>query len=150
MRTSTRGAVGTLAVVSLLLFAGSRWTDMNDQREVERDRNAGPERTYDDRRFHTIRLHVRYRPARVVYVTWGVGEEGGESGRGPGDRPEWEEIRYRVPEGTLVSLFVDNGSEGGYVNCEGWEDARLRYHHVDENSPANREVCTGTFVVGGH
>lgn len=147
MKVVTRGALGVLVVAGLVIGIG-RWTERDSQLGVDRDRIAGPERTFDDRKKHTIQLVVRYRPARGVYVTWMIQREGNVHPRGWGDRPEWEETRTNVPEGAVASLTLDNEGEGGYVNCEIRMDGVLVRHHTDERSPANRNVCDLYYVVG--
>lgn len=149
MKTMTRGALSLLVVAGLLLYAGSKWsTDAGRQEGVERDRRAGPEKTFDDRQRHEIQILVRYRPARGMYINWMIGEDGDIDQRGWGDRPEWTKIRTNIPEGVVISLMVDNEREGGYVNCEIRMDDQIMRHHTDEKSPAERTVCDLTYVVG--
>lgn len=149
MRTITRGTLSLLCVAGLLVGA-SRWVETNDQRDVRRDRFAGPERTTDDRQRHRIRLLVTYRPAREVTVTWLIGDHGDDFDRGANLSPHWEETRHNLKPGTLVSLFVDNGVRvGGYVNCEIQQDGVTVRHQQQDDSPPGREVCNLDFTVGG-
>jgi hypothetical protein len=147
VKVVTRGALGLLVVAGLLVGIG-RWTERDSQLGIDRNRITKPERTFDDRQKHTIKLVVRYRPARGVYVTWMIHKDGDVQQRGWGDVTSWEETRTNVPEGAVASLMLDNESEGGYVNCEVRMDGVLVRHHVDEHSPANRNVCDLYYVVG--
>lgn len=147
--TKIKGAGVLLVVAGLLLSFSGKWSgDASSQIGIQRDRNAGPERTHDDRQRHTIKLVVTYRPARQIQITWGIGVDGDREPRYRKDRPEWEQTRTNLAYGTVVNLGVDNFDEGGYLNCEIRQDGVLVRHFNDEHT-THRDSCDLYFVVGG-
>lgn len=148
MKTVTRSAGALLLIVGLLLYIGDRWNTENlSQEGVNRDRHAGPERTFDDSQRFTITLLVRYRPARQIEITWGIGEDGDRESRYRNQKAEWSKTRTNVKYGTLVGLAVDNFDQGGYLNCEIWQNKELVRHFADEHT-THRDFCDLYFTVG--
>lgn len=150
MRTLTRlkGAAALLIMVGLLVTIGDRWGTLDSQEGEKRDRVQRPSKTFDDRRKHTIKLEVRYRPARQLSITWGIGEDGDRDLRFPKDRPAWEETRTDVWDGTFANVLADNFDRGGYLYCAIIQDGEIVREYKNEHSEHN-DSCDLTFMVGG-
>lgn len=146
--TKIKSAAVLLLLAGLLLSMNNRWGALNSQEGVPRDKVQRPSKTFDDRRKHTIKVETRYRPARQLSVTWGIGEDGGHDDRFPGDRPAFSATRTDVWDGTFVNIAVDNFDRGGYLYCAIEQDGEIVREYKNEHSEHN-DSCDLTFTVGG-
>lgn len=148
MLTKLKGAAALLIVAGLLVTLSDKWGSLNSQEGEQRDRVQRPSKTFDDRRKHTIKLEVRYRPARQLSITWAIGEEGDRNYRFKGDLPRWEETRTDVWDGTVAMVAADNFDQGGYLYCAIEQDGVIMREYKNEHTEHN-DSCDLTFAAGG-
>lgn len=147
--TQLKGAAVLLIVAGLLVTFSGRWGALNSQEGEKRDAVQRSSKTFDDRRKHTIKLIVRYRPARNLVIVWGIGDQGGTDTRSPSDRSVWGKSSDAW-DGTPVNVEASNVDKSGYLYCAiEQDDVIVREYPEPGNRTDYNGSCDLVFVAGG-